>query len=186
MKQLNHLIQSVVRTHAGGAFLACLAVLAVIALTSSALVSRVQASPGRELEGQHGQPLAQEAELLELLADFHGALGYGGDITAMMNLWAEDSSITLNGTSHFGKDAVRAFFLSAGYFNNNWVSLAPEWKTTVTVHGRTAETSTQCVAIDLNASPMVVKSVIQVNATAERIQGRWLFTSMNNTTPAPL
>ena len=75
---------------------------------------------------------------------------------------------------------------TSGYFLNNWVSLAPEYKTQITIHGNTAMISTQCVAIDLNASPMVVKSVIQVSATCEKIKGQWLFTSMNNTSPAPL
>jgi hypothetical protein len=129
---------------------------------------------------------AEVAELDQLAADFHGALSYGGNITAMMSLWADNSSITLNGTPHVGKAAVQAFFQGNGYFLNNWVSLAPEYKTQITIHGNTAEISTQCVAIDLNASPMAVKSVIQVNATCERIKGQWFFTSMDNTSPAPL
>ena len=129
---------------------------------------------------------AEVAELDQLAADFHGALSYGGNITAMMSLWADNSSLTLNGTAHAGKAAVQAFFQSSGYFLNNWVSLAPEYKTVITVRGDRAEISTQCVAIDLNASPMVVKSVIQVKATCAKIRGKWLFTSMNNTTPAPL
>ena len=129
---------------------------------------------------------AQVAQLDQLAADFHGALSYGGNITNMMSLWADNSSITLNGTSHVGKAAVQDFFQTGGYFLNNWVSLAPEYKTVITVNGDTATISTQCVAIDLDASPMVVKSVIQVNATCEKIRDKWVFTSMNNTSPAQL
>ncbi len=129
---------------------------------------------------------AEVAELDQLAADFHGALSYGGNITAMMSLWTDNSSITLNGTPHVGKAAVQAFFQGNGYFLNNWVSLAPEYKTQITIHGDTATITTQCVAVDLSVSPMVVKSVIQVNATCERIKGQWFFTSMNNTAPAPL
>ncbi len=132
----------------------------------------------------HAADNTQVAELDQLAADFHGALSYGGNITAMMSLWADNSSITLNGTPHIGKAAVQAFFQGNGYFLNNWVSLAPEYKTVITIHGNTAEISTQCVAIDLNT--MVVKSVIQVNATCEKISGQWFFTSMNNTSGAPL
>jgi hypothetical protein len=128
----------------------------------------------------------QVAELDQLAANFHGALSYGGNITAMMSLWANDSSITLNGVAHVGKPAVQAFFQGNGYFLNNWVSLAPEYKTQITLHGNTATISTQCVAVDLSVTPMVVKSVIQVNATCEKIKGTWLFTSMNNTAPATL
>jgi hypothetical protein len=126
------------------------------------------------------------AELDQLAADFHGALSYGGNITHMMSLWTDNSSITLNGTAHVGKAAVQAFFLSSGYFLNNWVSLAPEYKTQIIVQGNKATITTQCVAIDLTTSPMVVKSVIQVNATCEKIRGKWMFTSMNNTSPTPL
>jgi len=128
----------------------------------------------------------QVAELDQLAADFHGALSYGGNITNMMSLWADNSSITLNGTAHVGKAAVQAFFQGNGYFLNNWVSLAPEYKTQIAVQGDKATITTQCVAIDLTTSPMVVKSVIQVNATCEKIKGKWLFTSMNNSAPAPL
>ena len=164
----------------------------MLALGTAQLVGRAHAGPPPGPEGKILQDViemaqsAQVAELDQLAADFHGALSYGGNITNMMRLWADNSSITLNGTAHVGKAAVQAFFQGSGYFLNNWVSLAPEYKTVITVHGNRAEITTQCVAIDLTASPMVVKSVIQVNATCEKTRGTWLFTSMNNTTPAPL
>lgn len=161
--------------------LATIASICLLAMGTLCFVVPVHAGP----DGQQTQN-TQVADLDQLAAAFHGALSYGGNITAMMSLWADDSSITLNGTAHVGKPAVQAFFQTSGYFLNNWVSLAPEYKTQITIHGNTAEISTQCVAIDLNASPMVVKGVIQVNATCEKINGVWLFTSMNNTTGAPL
>lgn len=177
------------------AYLAATATVAMITLAASVWQERANASGYNDQKDEDRQAIeclggiseeAQIAEIDQLLADFHGALSYGGDITAMMSLWTENSSITLNGTPHVGKAAVQTFFTTGGYFLNNWVSLAPEYKTQITIHGNTAEAITQCVAIDLNSSPMVVKSVIQVNATLVRKGGKWLFTSMNNTTPAPL
>jgi len=176
-------------------YLAATATVAIVGLATTAWLGRANAAQplpeagadnavGIWLLGIYDE--AQVAELDQLAADFHGALSYGGNITNMMRLWADASSITLNSTAHMGKAAVQAFFQGSGYFLNNWVSLAPEYKTVITVHGNRAEITTQCVAIDLNASPMVVKSVIQVNATCEKTGGAWLFTSMNNTTPAPL
>jgi hypothetical protein len=176
-------------------YLAATATVAMVTLAASVWLSRAHASPQQESREGGRQEVdlllaiynqVQVAELDQLAADFHGALSYGGNITAMMSLWADNSSITLNGTPHVGKAAVQTFFTTGGYFLNNWVSLAPEYKTVITVHGNTANITTQCVAIDLNASPMVVKNVIQVNATCAKIRGKWLFTSMNNTTPAPL
>jgi hypothetical protein len=123
-------------------------------------------------------------EVLQLLADYHAALAYGGDkLVAMASLWAEDSRLTLTAlnntkTSYVGKDAVLGFFENGPYYHNNWVSLAPEWKTTVTVHGDRAEATTECIATDPVAN--VIKGVIQVNATAVRHHGKWLFISMDN------
>jgi hypothetical protein len=159
--------------------LAKLAGIGLLALAAACFVVPVHA------DGQ-ATDNTQVAQLDQLAADFHGALSYGGNITNMMSLWADDSSITFNGTAHVGKAAVQAFFQSSGYFLNNWVSLAPEYKTRITIRGNTATITTQCVAIDLSASPMVVKSVTQLNASCEKIEGQWLFTSMNNTAPAPL
>ena len=181
MKQLNRLFHSTVLTDARGAFLAGLAVLVVITLASSALLTSARAAGGPRHEEQDGRPLAQEAEVLQLLADYHGALANGGNLEAMASLWVEHSTLTLNnGTPYVGKDAVLSFFANGPYFHNNWVSLAPEWKTTVTVHGDTAEATTECVATDVSVTPNVVKGVIQVNMTAVRHHGKWLFISMDN------
>jgi len=171
---------------------ATIAGVGLLALGTAHFVGRAHARPIPEPDGKDQQAVvelvlsAQVAQLDQLASEFHGALSYGGNITNMMSLWADNSSITLNGTAHVGKAAVQAFFQGSGYFLNNWVSLAPEYKTQISVQEDTAQITTQCVAIDLNASPMVVKSVIQVNATCAKIQGKWLFTSMNNTAPAPL
>ena len=181
MKQINRLFHSTVLAHARGAFLAGLAALAVIALASSALLTPARAAGGPHHEDEDGQPLAKEAEVLQLLAGYHGALANGGNIDAMASLWAEDSTLTLNnGTPYVGKAAVLGFFANGPYFSHNWVSLAPEWKTTVTVHGHTAEATTECIATDVSATPNVVKGVIQVNMTAVRHEGKWLFISMDN------
>jgi hypothetical protein len=173
--------------------LAIIASVGFLALGTRHFVGAALAGPVSEPEGKDLLQAvvelvqsAQVAQLDQLASEFHGALSYGGNITSMMSLWADNSSITLNGTAHVGKAAVQAFFQGSGYFLNNWVSLAPEYKTQITVQEDTAQITTQCVAIDLNASPMVVRSVIQVNATCAKIQGKWLFTSMNNTAPAPL
>jgi hypothetical protein len=179
MKQINRLFHSVAVTHARGAFLAGVAVLAVVVLSSSALHSRAQAVPG----SQSADALVLQAEVLELLSAYHGALAYGGNGDAMASLWADNSSLTLNnGTPYVGKDAVVAFFVNSPYFHHNWVSLAPEWKTTVTVQGNIAQATTECIATDVSVTPNVVRGVIQVNATCQRIGGQWFFIQMNNFT----
>jgi hypothetical protein len=177
--KLNPTFSSFARPQGRRAVLAGLAALAVAAFCSVFPVSRASA------EQEIKRPEAV-AELDQLLADFHGALSYGGNLTAMTSLWVENSSLTFNGAPNVGKAAVLSFFTSGGYFHNNWVSLAPEYKTMIKVHGDTADFTTQCVAIDLSVTPNVVKSVIQVTGTAVRVNGKWIFKSMNNTSPAPL
>ena len=191
MKKINQSFGGTALAHGRRALLAGLTAVAVIAAFNSSLVSRARAGEsgkGHEeaFPEHHDNDVDEVADLDQLLADFHGALSYGGDITAMMALWADDSTLTFNGAPHVGKAAIQAFFTSGGYFLNDWISLAPEFKTQVNVRGKTASAVTQCVAIDLSVSPPVVKSVIQVNATMEKRDGVWFFTSMNNTSPASL
>jgi hypothetical protein len=177
MKQLNRLFHSAALTRTRRAFLAGLAGLAAVVLCSSAAHTRAQAVAGNQA------PLPLEAEVLELLSGYHGALAYGGDIDAMASLWADNSSLTLNnGNPYVGKAAVLGFFVNSPYFSHNWVSLAPEWKTTVTVQGNIAQATTECIATDLSVTPNVVRGVIQVNATCQRIGGKWFFIQMNNFT----
>jgi SnoaL-like domain len=166
-----------------GLFLGATATVAVLAVAASGLLMPVR---GQATNPADPQAPPQAAQVQQLLANFHGALSYGGDLTAMASLWADNSSLTLNGTAYSGKDAVLSFFANGAYFNNDWVSLAPEYKTQIVINGDTATATTQCVGVDLSVTPHVVRSVIQVNATAVFQNGRWLFTSMNNTSGAPL
>ena len=163
--------------------------IGTLALGTASFIAPAHAGPSPEQDGTVLQGLidlfqkAQEAEVLQLLSDYHGALANGGNLAAMASLWADNSSLTLNnGTPYVGKDAVLGFFANGPYFHNNWVSLAPEWKTTLTVHGDTAQATTECIATDVSVSPNVVRGVIQVNVTCQRIRGKWLFIQMNNFT----
>jgi len=177
MKQLNRLFHSVSLTQARGAILAGVAVLAVVVLSSLALHSRAQTVA----DSQSADPLVLQAEVAELLSGYHGALAYGGNLDAMASLWADNSSLTLNnGNPYVGKAAVLGFFANSPYFSHNWVSLAPEWKTTVTVQGNIAQATTECIATDVSVTPNVVRGVIQVNATCQRIGGKWFFIQMKN------
>jgi len=183
MKQLNRFISRTVLTPARGAFLAGLATLAVIALAGAALLAPTRAAGTAQTASNAGNSRADEAAILDVLSGYHGALAYGGDIQLMASLWADDSLLTLNnGAPYVGKDAVLGFFANGPYFHNYWVSLAPEWKTTVTVLGNRAQTTTECIATDMSVTPHVIKGVIQVNATLEKQKGQWVFIQMDNYT----
>ena len=183
MKQLNRLIHWSVLTHARGTFLAGLATLAVITFAGSALFAPARAAGGSHGNGDGSGSMAAEGEIDQLLAGYHGALANGGDLAWMASLWAEGSTLTLNnGVPYSGKAAVLSFFANGPYFSHNWVSLAPEWKTTVVVLGNTATATTECIATDMSVTPHVIKGVIQVNAICEKRGGQWLFIEMDNFT----
>jgi hypothetical protein len=183
MKKLNHLYHSMALPHARGFLLAVLAIMAVIALSGSALRTRVQLVADPQIVDAIDQTLLEQVHVRQMLSAYHGALAHGGDIDAMASLWADDSSLTLNnGTPYIGKDAVLGFFASGPYFSHDWVSLSSEWKTTVTVHGNIAEATTQCIATDVSVTPNVIRGVIQVNVTFQRKGGTWLMIQMNNFT----
>lgn len=181
MKQLNRLFNSVALIQGRGAFLAGVAVIVVIALSNSVPFTRAQATVDTQVADADSGASKKQAEVLDLLSGYHGALANGGNIELMGSLWADDSSLTLNnGTPFVGKAAVLQFFATGPYFSHNWVSLAPEWKTTITIHGNIAQATTECIATDVSVSPNVVRGVIQVNVTCAKINGQWLFIQMNN------
>ena len=149
MKTSKALFRSTPLARKLGACLATTATVAMVALGAASLNAPAYGHPGREDGGREDldelRGLLQNAqveELLQLAADFHGALSYNGDpatksahLTAMSNLWVKASSLTFSNTTttavstYTGKDAVMFFFATGGYFINNWVSLAPEYKT---------------------------------------------------------
>ena len=82
MKQLNRLFRSAL-SQGRGVFLAGVAVLAVLALSSSTPRTGAQVLGNLGNEQAIVQLLAQEAGVLDLLSAYHGALANGGNIDAM-------------------------------------------------------------------------------------------------------
>ena len=165
-----------------GTYLAACVTVAVIGLAASNLLNRAHAEPRRENRKEELEEIkallhnAQVAELYELQAAFHAAASHGGDIDAMMALWAEDSSITVGGVVYSGKDGVRDFFANhSGAFKHDWVSLAPSFKTQFDIHGETADIFFECHYADPSATPYVIRSDISAAGTAKKVHGRWLF-----------
>jgi hypothetical protein len=157
-----------------------LCVIALIALATSGIFGRASAAPHREdrdddiLAALYHN--AQVAELYELQAAFHAAASHGGDIEAMMPLWADDGSLTVGTTVYRGKVALRNFFANiSGAFKNNWVSLAPAFKTQIDVHGNKADIYFECHYADPSTTPYILKSDISATGTAKKVGGKWVL-----------
>ncbi|HYV30470.1 MAG TPA: nuclear transport factor 2 family protein [Candidatus Binatia bacterium] len=152
-------------------YMAAIAIIAVVAVTASARPGRTRAAGGPD-----GRNNTQVAELYELQAAFHAAASHGGDIDAMMALWADDGSLTVGDALYSGKDAVRDFFANhSGAFKHDWVSLAPAFKTQFDIRGNTADLYFECHYADPSVTPYVLRSDISATGTAKKVNGTWVF-----------
>jgi hypothetical protein len=171
MNTLKQSISSSRLARMAGTYLAATVTVAVVALAASNLFSRASAAGAPDRENN-----TQVAELYELQAAFHHAASHGGDIDAMMALWADDSSITVAGVLYSGKDGVRDFFANhSGAFKHDWVSLAPSFETQFEIHGNTAELYFECHYADPSVTPYVIRSDVSATGTAKKVHGAWVF-----------
>jgi len=156
-----------------GTYVAVMALIAVVAVTASASGRLGRASAAR---GEEDRNNTQVAELYELQAAFHSAASYGGDLEAMMQLWADDGSLTVGAVVYSGQDGVRDFFANtSGAFKHYWVSLAPAFKTQFDIHGNTANIYFECHYADPSVTPYVLKSDVSATGTAKKVNGRWVL-----------
>ena len=152
-------------------YLVVIAIIAVVAVAASALPGRARANARPEDPNN-----TQEAELYELQAAFHAAASYGGDIEAMMQLWADDSSLAVGDVVYNGKDGIRNFFANhSGAFKHSWVSLAPAFKTQFDIHGNTADIYFECHYADPSVTPYVLRSDVSATGTAKKVNGAWFL-----------
>jgi len=171
MKNVNRLFISSSLAKMAGIYLAACATVAAIALAAPSLIGRASAAGGAKSPNS-----TQVAELYELQAAFHAAASHGGDIDAMMQLWADDSSITVGGVLYSGKDGVRDFFANhSGAFKHDWVSLAPSFETQFDIHGNSAGIYFECHYADPAVAPYVIRSDVSATGTAKRVNGAWVF-----------
>src|SRR5215813_1848175 len=118
MKRIKHLFNSSQLSKRLGTYLAACATVAAVGIAAGNFHTRAAAAGGAEEPNN-----TQIAELYELQAAFHEAASHGGNIDAMMELWADDSSLTAGGVRYSGKEAVRTFFATvSGAFKHDRVS----------------------------------------------------------------
>ena len=137
----------------------------------------------------------QIAELYQLQATFYRAttLQSPNDleqrVTDMLSLWTENASLTFGSSTFQGKGepgtnscapgagTLCDFFMNvAPPFHNEWIALAPAYKTHITIHGETAS-----IAFEEHffaAGTWEPRARFTVSATAQREDGRWLLASL--------
>jgi len=167
-----------------GAYLAATATVGVLALSAQALFSRAHAD-ARWDQSDRAElaALVQKAQLYDisqLEVAFHRAGSYGGNLDAVMELWADDATFTSGTNVYSGKDAIRAVFGSGGAYTHYWVGLTPAFKLTTELHGGTAELSFQCDYIDPSVTPPVDRADRILRGVIKRVNGTWLFWHMES------
>lgn len=134
----------------------------------------------------------QLARLQELPRDFHGAFTLG-DYELMHSLWSEDATFSNPVVDLVGPEAIADFFAS----DPGWgkvVSLAPNYKTMIKVHGDLAYFEFECILVNVGeADPLTtslstlppggqnptVEIVAHLNASGIAVKkgDRWYFKS---------
>jgi ketosteroid isomerase-like protein len=106
------------------------------------------------------------------------------DVDLMMSIWAPDATFN-NGTETFtGTQEIRNFFATkAAPFQpgNEWVSETPAYKIRVTVNGDKGTLYFECHYVDVKTSKVV--SVVGADQNVQKIDGKWLITSLAAATP---
>ena len=130
--------------------------------------------------------------IYQLQAAFHNAKSHQ-DIEKMVSLWTNDCTLTFNGTTYSGPDAVRSFFLNSGSFLHHRISLVPSFKDQMVVghNGDHAFLYFEChdVALDSNDPAGPQGSLVTHLTNYGLIKnngGAWQFHQMHFGSAAPI
>jgi hypothetical protein len=106
------------------------------------------------------------------------------DVDLMMTLWAADATFNFSGRTLTGTDQLRAFFTNeAAPFKpeNHWESDTPAYKIRATVDGDKGTLYFECHYIDVDTG--MVKVVVAADQKVARINGKWVITEADSTSP---
>ena len=157
-----------------------------IAMLGLVLVVSLAACGGSGKESATQQATQEQADLYaieQIETNWHKASSTH-DVDLMMTLWAPDATFN-NGTETLaGKAQIRDFFANkAGPFQpqNHWVSDTPAYKIRITVNGDKGTLYFECHYIDVSTGK--VASVVGADQNVQKIDGKWLITSLAAATP---
>lgn len=106
------------------------------------------------------------------------------DVDLMMSLWAPDATFNNGSDTLTGKAEIRRFFeTTAGPFKpeNHWLSDTPAYKIRVTVNGDKGTLYFECHYVDTETQKVV--NVVGADQNVQKINGKWLITSLAAATP---
>jgi ketosteroid isomerase-like protein len=150
------------------------------------LTLSVAACGGSGKSSTSNQTLQRDADMLaidQIERTWHKAASTK-NVDLMMTIWAPDATFNLGTETLHGKAQIRDFFThKAGPFQpqNHWVSDTPAYKIRVTVNGDKGTLYFECDYIDVKTEK--VASVVSADQNVQRINGKWLITSLAAAAP---
>lgn len=106
------------------------------------------------------------------------------DVDLMMTLWAPDATFNIGTKTLTGTSQIRNFFVTkAAPFQpqNHWVSDTPVYKIRITVNQDKGTLYFECHYVDVGTGKVV--NVVGADLDVQRIDGKWLITSLAAATP---
>jgi ketosteroid isomerase-like protein len=158
--------------------------IVVLAVALAALLAGCGSSSKKSTSGQEVQRQSDLYAIDQIERTWHKASSTH-NVDLMMTLWAPDATFN-NGTETLnGKAEIRSFFThKAGPFQpqNHWVSETPAYKIRTTVSGDKGTLYFECVYVDVKTQK--VAAVVGADQNVQKINGKWLITSLAAATPA--
>ena len=160
--------------------------IAILAALAAALAIPLAGCGGSAQASADQAKIQREADLYaieQIEAKWHKAASTK-DIDLMMSLWAPDAVWNVGPQTLRGKQQIRDFVLknAAPYQpQNHWLSETPAYKIRVTVNGDKGTLAFECHYVDVNTGKVV--AVVGADQQVQKIDGKWLITSLAASTP---
>ena len=157
--------------------------LAMLGVALAVLLTACGGSGKKSAADQQAQHQADLYAIDQIERTWHKAASTQ-NVNLMMTIWADDATFNLGTETLRGKAQIRAFWThKAGPFQpgNHWVSDTPAFKIRTTASGDKGTLYFECHYVDVKTGKVVL--VVGADQNVERINGKWLITSLSAATP---
>ncbi len=157
--------------------------LAMLGLALAVLLTACGGSGKKSAAEQQAQQQSDLYAIDQIERTWHKAASTH-NVDLMMSIWADDATFNLGTETLRGKAQIRNFWAhKAPPFQpgNHWVSDTPAFKIRTTVSGDKGTLYFECHYVDVKTGKVAL--VVGADQNVERINGKWLITSLSAATP---
>jgi SnoaL-like domain len=160
--------------------------MAILGVAIALLLTACGGSGSKSAAEQQAQHQADLYAIDQIERTWHKAASTH-DVDLMMSIWADDATFNLGTETLRGKAQIRAFWAhKAPPFKpeNHWVSDTPAFKIRTTASGDKGTLYFECDYVDVKTGKVAL--VVGADQNVQRINGKWLITSLSAATPPKL